>query len=91
MKSSSQVRALLAGKSSIRSLLNVNQEEFESFQIQYTNTQSSTKRKRTTDKNQPDLIINIPGFSGNIASRKLQTFITAGSHLVELLNVLNNN
>ena len=38
-----------------------------------------------------DLTIDIPGFSGMISSRKLQTFITAGPRLIQLLNALNNN
>ena len=38
-----------------------------------------------------DLTINISGFSGRISSRKLQTFITAGPRLKQLLGALNNN
>jgi len=37
------------------------------------------------------LNINIPGFIGNISSRKLTTFITAGPRLHQLLEILNNN
>jgi len=36
MKSSTQVRALLLGKSSIQDLLNIDHEESGSFQIQHT-------------------------------------------------------
>jgi hypothetical protein len=95
MKSSTQVRALLVGKSSIQNLLNVNREELESFQIQHTreeNVGSSRKRKRNVAEENPlDLNINIPGFSGKLSSRKLSTFIAAGPRLMELLNALNNN
>ncbi|RIB25404.1 hypothetical protein C2G38_2166053 [Gigaspora rosea] len=33
----------------------------------------------------------MPGFSGNISARKLQTYTISGPHLVELLEALNNN
>jgi hypothetical protein len=94
-KSSTQVRALLIGKSSIQNLLNINHEELRSFCIEYTreaNIESSKKRKRNVIEENPlDLTINIPGFSGKISSRKLSTFIIAGPRLKELLEALNNN
>ncbi|CAG8699380.1 4962_t:CDS:2, partial [Dentiscutata heterogama] len=50
------------------------------------------KRKKNQDlESFSDLNINIPGFVGNISSRKLITFITAGSSLYQLLEALNNN
>ena len=50
------------------------------------------KRKKNQDvESYSDLNINIPGFVENISSRKLTTFITAGPHLHQLLEALNNN
>jgi hypothetical protein len=95
MKSSTQVRALLVGKSSIQNLLDINHEESGSFQIQHTreeNVGSSKKRKKDAIQENPlDLTINIPGFSDKLSSRKLSTFIVAGPRLIELLGSLNNN
>jgi hypothetical protein len=93
-KSSTQVRTLLTGKNTIKNLLGIDQATSESFQIQNVReaSQSSKKRKRSTIETNPtDLIINIPGFSGKISSRKLSTFIAAGPRLMELLQTLNNN
>ncbi len=95
-KSSTQVRALLIGKSSIQNLLNINdEEELGSFRIQYTTEEivgSGKKRKRDIMEESPlDLTINIPGFSGKLSTRKLSTFITAGPRLMDLLDALNNN
>jgi hypothetical protein len=50
----------------------------------------ANKKKRKTIESD-EINIEIPGFSGNISVRKLQTYSVAGPRLVQLLEVLNNN
>jgi hypothetical protein len=87
IRTASQVHALLTGKSAPKDLLNIKDQRLEVFQIQHY---EEKKRKRGQTENL-DLAINIPGFLGNISSRKLHTFIAAGPRLMKLLHALNDN
>jgi len=78
----SQVNALLLKRISIYHLLNIDQQK-SSSQVQ----QIIDKTKNKTNESE----IQMPGFSGNITARKLQTFTTSGPRLVELLETLSNN
>jgi hypothetical protein len=87
-KAASQVRALLLGKITIYQLLNIDQTKSNFFKIPITNKKNK-KRKKTIESDK--INIEIPGFSGKISARKLQTYSVAGPRLVQLLEVLNNN
>jgi hypothetical protein len=81
----SQVNALLLKRISIYHLLNIDQKESNS-QVQQIIDKTN---KKTIESD--EVTIQMPGFSGNISARKLQTFTTSGPWLVELLETLNNN
>jgi hypothetical protein len=81
----SQVNALLLKRISIYHLLNIDQKESNS-QVQQIIDKTN---KKTIESD--EVTIQMPGFSGNISARKLQTFTTSGPQLVELLETLNNN
>jgi hypothetical protein len=88
-KSSTQVRALLTGKNTLQDFLDINKKELGSFKIQSALMKDSYKRKKTISET--NLVIDIPGFSGKISSRKLSTFIAAGPRLMQLLEILNKD
>jgi hypothetical protein len=93
-KTATQVKALLIGKDSPYNMFNIKQKN-NLFHIEHVidgNSFKVRKRKRNQVPEEfMDLRVNIPGFSGQISSRKLATFIIAGPRLVELLQALNNN
>jgi hypothetical protein len=76
------------GKITIHQLLNIDQTKSNFFKIPITNKKNK-KRKKTIESDK--INIEIPGFSGKISARKLQTYSVAGPRLVQLLEVLNNN
>ena len=89
IKSATQVRSLLIGKTSIEQLFKINSMKSDLFNIKYIANEKEKKRKRSIESD--EISINIPGFSGKISLRKLNTFTIAGPRLMQLFKTLNNN
>lgn len=87
MKSATQVRSLLTGKTSIDQLFEINSTKSDLFNIKHIVYEKKRKRSLESD----EILINIPGFSGTISLRKLNTFTIAGPRLMQLFKTLNNN
>ncbi|CAG8728478.1 7350_t:CDS:2, partial [Dentiscutata heterogama] len=63
----------------INQLLDINQKNSDSLQT----INNTNKRKKTIESD--EVTIQIPGFSDNISTRKLQTYTTFEARLVKLL------